>query len=151
MRITSTGTVNMTNQARMVRSLSSAQTIANSTTTTIDWANNESTVGITYSSGEFTIVEAGVYVVHAYARFQSAATGHNQFMSLHHKASGGSYAEIAYDYLLSCRGYHQMNINRVKLCAVGDVMKVVVNHNQGSSMDLTGNSASCAISVTKVA
>ena len=44
-----------------------------------------------------------------------------------------------------------MNINRAKLCAAGDVMKVVVNHNQGSSMDLTGNSASCAISVTKVA
>ena len=76
MRLTSAGTVNMPSQARMIRNLSSGQTIATSTNTVIDWTTNESTVGITYSSGEFTIAEAGVYVVHAYARFQSTSTGH---------------------------------------------------------------------------
>ena len=151
MRLTSAGTVNMPSQARMIRNLSSGQTIATSTNTVIDWTTNESTVGITYSSGEFTIAEAGVYVVHAYARFQSTSTGHACYITLHHKASGGSYAEIAYDYVSGCRAYHQMNINRAKLCAVGDVMRILVWHNQGGNLDLTGNGSSCAISVTKVA
>ena len=151
MRITSAGTVNMPSQARMIRNLSSAQTIATSTNTVIDWTTNESTVGITYSSGEFTVVEAGVYVVHAYARFQSTSTGHACYITCHHKASGGSFAEIAYDYVSGCRAYHQMNINRAKLCAAGDVMRILVWHNQGGNLDLTGNGSSCAISVTKVA
>ena len=151
MKITSDGVVNMPSQARAIRTLASGQTIANSSTTTVDWASNESTVGITYSSGEFTIPEAGVYVVHAYARFQTTSTGFNSFLTLHHKASGGSFAEIAYDYVQSSRAYQQMNINRAKLCAANDVMRIRVNHNQGGNLDLTGNSASCAISITKVA
>ena len=149
------GVVTMPQQARMVRNLASGQTISTSSTTAINWASNESTVGINYtdsggSAGEFSIVTAGVYLINAYARFQSAATGHNAFLSLHHKASGGSFAEKAYDYVQSCRGYHQMNINRAYNCAAGDTMKVVVWHDKGSNLDLTGNGSSCAISVTKV-
>ena len=119
-------------------------------TNEIEKFSNETTVDITYSNGEFTITTAGVYLINAYARFQTALTGHNQFLSLHHKASGGSFAEIAYDYVLSCRGYHQMNINRAKVCAAGDVMRVIAWQSSGGNLDLTGNSSSCAISVTKI-
>ena len=155
MSIDNSGTINMPQQARMVRTLASGQSIPNSSGTVIKWASNESTEGINYTSsggseGEFSIVTAGVYLINAYARFQTAGTGHNQFLSLHHKASGGSFAEIAYDYIQSCTGYQQMNISRAKVCAAGDTMRVLAWHTQGGSLDLTGNSSSCAISVTKI-
>ena len=148
-----TGAVSMPLQHRMIKSRSSAgnQTIATGTATNVDWHGNESTVGVTYSSGEFTIVDAGVYLINAYARFQTTSTGFNSYLSLHHKPSSGSYSEIAYDYVAGSRGYQQMNINRAKNCAAGDVMRVQIWHNQGGDLPVTGNGSSTAISVIKVA
>jgi len=155
--IDSAGYVSMPQQPRMIRSRSAAgnQTIANGTAVNVDWNGNESTIGINYTSsgnstGEFSVVEAGVYLINAYARFQTTSTGFNSFLSLHHKSTG-SFSEIAYDYVASSRSYQQMNISRSKVCAAGDTFRVQIWHNQGGDLPMTGNGSSAAISVIKVA
>ena len=158
MTIDSTGAVSTPQQPRMVKSRSAAgnQTIANNTATNVDWHGNESTVGVNYTSsgsetGEFSVVEAGLYLINAYARFQTTSTGFNSYLSLHHKPSGSGFSEIAYDYVASSRSYQQMNINRAKNCAAGDTFRVQIWHNQGGDLAVTGNASSTAISVIKVA
>jgi hypothetical protein len=136
MTIDSNGRVTMPYQPSIYRyQNTTSQTVAAAVDTQVNFDTNGFAVGITYSSGNFSVPAAGKYFVSAIIRFNN----HPQMpiqIAIKHNGNTKIYKYIQ----TSSNAYHAMNASVLLDMAASDSFSVYAYQASGSTQTISGNS-----------